>query len=72
MPREASVRLELHDVRGRAVRRLTDGAVLPAGIHHLSWDGRDEAGREAAPGVYFATVSTGGASATRRILRIRG
>ncbi len=72
LPREASVRLALHDVRGRAVRRLTDGAVLPAGIHHLSWDGRDEAGREAPPGVYFATVSTGGASATRRILRIRG
>jgi hypothetical protein len=72
LPREAEVRLVLHDVRGRLVRRVQDGGVLPAGTHRLAWDGRDEGGRDVPPGVYFATVSAGGESAARRILRIRG
>jgi hypothetical protein len=54
------------------VRRVQDGGILPAGTHRRTWDGRDEAGREVPPGVYFASVSAGGEVATRRILRIRG
>jgi hypothetical protein len=72
LPRGAAASLRVADVRGRILRRHAIPAAGAAGTRRWAWDGRDEAGREAPPGVYFATVSTGGASATRRILRIRG
>ena len=72
LARESAVHLAIHDVRGRVVRYLEAGASLPAGVHRLAWDGRDAAGRPAAPGVYFASLDAGGETATRRILRIRG
>ena len=38
------------------IRRLAT-AFLPAGAHRAHWDGRDEAGREAASGVYLVVAS---------------
>jgi hypothetical protein len=40
--------LSLYDVRGRRIRTLRS-----SGPAVLTWDGRDEAGRPVAPGVYF-------------------
>jgi flagellar hook assembly protein FlgD len=49
------VRLDVLDVRGRLARRLLDTRT-GAGPHRLSWDGRDESGREAGAGVYFVRL----------------
>jgi hypothetical protein len=52
------VRLDLFDVRGRLVRRLLheDGG---AGARAVSWDRRDDEGRQVAPGLYFARLVAG-------------
>jgi hypothetical protein len=50
-----SVTLSLYDVAGRRVRRLFRG-VAPAGETDLEWDGRDDLGRPAAPGLYVARL----------------
>jgi alpha-amylase len=63
----ARAELAVFDVRGRRVRTLLAGA-LPAGRHAAQWDGRDDAGRAAPAGLYFARVSAGAASATRRVV----
>jgi hypothetical protein len=61
--------LEIIDVRGRVVRRITAGDARAGSI---TWDGRDSAGHMAPPGVYFATARDGSASApSRRLIRIR-
>ena len=53
LARAGRARLGLFDLRGRLVRELVNGD-LPAGPHEVRWDGRDEAGREAAcSGVYL-------------------
>ncbi len=52
LARSARVRLRLIDVRGREVRTLVDGW-RPGGAHRAFWDGRDDAGRAAASGVYL-------------------
>lgn len=54
----AAARLEILDVRGRRVATLVDAA-LGAGRHTRVWNGRDDAGRPVASGVYVARLEVG-------------
>jgi hypothetical protein len=63
LPRAARVRLELIDVRGRAVATLLDGE-LPAGRHERTWGG------DAAPGIYFLRLVAPGFEQVRRVVRL--
>jgi hypothetical protein len=65
-----SVRLEVHDVSGRLVKRLVDGR-MNAGPHSLRWDGTDTAGRPVATGVYVAKLDSGGQSDSRRLVLLK-
>ena len=69
--REAPVTLRVHDVSGRLVRTLIDGASWPAGRHNATWDGMDENGRPAPAGIYLATIEIGGVRDQRRVARLR-
>lgn len=66
----AAVHLALFDVRGALVRTLVAGESVAAGRHEVNWDGRDEAGRLAAAGVYFYRLETGRYAETRRLVRV--
>ena len=55
----AEVSLRVHDVLGRRVRQVWDGP-LGAGQHRFTWDGRDEAGKAVAAGVYVYRVEVEG------------
>jgi hypothetical protein len=70
LPQDAPVRLWIVNALGQSVRVLVDGS-LPAGVHGVSWDGRDDAGRPAASGVYFHRLQTptGGDLGTMTLLR---
>lgn len=65
-----AMRLDVLDPAGRRVRALAAG-VRAAGEHRLSWDGRDDEGRVAAPGLYFVRLQSEGGSAVRRFVRLR-
>jgi Zn-dependent metalloprotease len=65
-----SVRLQLIDVSGRAVRVLVDGS-MSAGPHAASWNGRDNEGRSLPSGLYFARLDAEGRSVVRRVLMVR-
>lgn len=69
LSRATPVRLEVLDVAGRRVRRLADG-VLPPGAHTARWDGRDDGGRAAPPGVYVAALEAEGVRLVRRLVRL--
>ena len=69
MPRAGRARVSVIDVTGRQVRGLAEG-VFGAGAHDLRWDGRDDAGRTAAAGVYFVRVETGGSARVSRVTRL--
>lgn len=60
--------LSVYDTAGRRVRVLAGGA-FTAGTHALAWDGRDGAGRAAAPGLYFVRLEAAGFAAARRVVR---
>jgi hypothetical protein len=62
-------RLEVYDVTGRLVASRSFD--LPAGASRVHWDGRDDAGRPTAAGVYLARLSVGEQRTVSRILRVR-
>ncbi|HMB71093.1 MAG TPA: MXAN_6640 family putative metalloprotease [bacterium] len=68
---DGPVRLAVYDVRGRMVRRLVQGEVLTAGPHERVWNGVDEAGRPAAPGVYYVRLDAAQSGATNKMLLLR-
>ena len=55
----AGVSLMVYDVLGRRVQQVWDGP-LGAGTHRFTWDGRDEAGKGVAAGVYIYKVEVDG------------
>jgi hypothetical protein len=57
------------DASGRLVRMLGSG-LLPAGDHVLAWDGRDAEGRLQPAGVYWLSVSAGGETSIRKLIRL--
>jgi hypothetical protein len=66
----ARVTLSIFDGAGRCVRRLLD-RVETAGAHVLSWDGRDDAGRALASGVYVCRLSTAGGELSRKLILLK-
>jgi hypothetical protein len=71
LPSSERVKLTVFDVTGKVVRTLVDLPVQAAGRHSATWDGRDEAGRSVAPGVYFSRLETGRFSATERMTLLK-
>lgn len=48
----SAIALRIYDVGGRLVKTLVEGP-QPAGEESVTWNGRDDAGRPVASGVYF-------------------
>ena len=61
------VSIEIYDVLGRKVRKITDREYKP-GIHSLTWDGKNEYGGTVASGMYFYKIQAGEYSETRKML----
>lgn len=70
IPVAGRVRLTIHDVSGRLVRELADGA-YEAGAHTLRWDRNDGQGRPVASGVYYYRMTAGEYNATRTLVLTR-
>ena len=51
--------LEVYDLQGRKVRTLVSGE-RAAGRHEVEWDGRNDASRQVASGVYLLRLSAFG------------
>jgi hypothetical protein len=71
LARPGEVEVTMHDAAGRVVRTLVAGSRLGAGPHAVSWDGRDDDGREVASGVYFCSVRADGEKLTGKMVVIR-
>jgi hypothetical protein len=67
LPEPAAVRIDIFDLAGRRVRGLADHS-LPAGASVIPWDGREQGGERARPGVYFARLVAPGFERTVRVL----
>jgi hypothetical protein len=64
------VQLAVYDQKGRRIRELIAGS-LPVGPHSVRWDGRDDAGRNQASGIYFYRLTVSGLTQTRKMALLR-
>jgi len=63
----ASVTVRVYSLSGRLIRILVNEQLAP-GVYEIGWDGADDHGRPAAPGVYVAIMSAGSFRATQRLI----
>ena len=59
LARGATIDVGLVDGKGQAVRKLASAWTLPAGTHHLVWDGKNDRGEPVPVGVYRYEVRAG-------------
>jgi hypothetical protein len=69
LPERVSVTLSIFDAGGRRVRTVDLGE-RPAGVHSVTWNGRNQSGQPVPAGVYFVSLRAGGAHATSRLIRV--
>jgi hypothetical protein len=62
--------LSVYDPRGRLLRRFDLGS-LPAGEHRVTWNGRDDSGRELPAGVYLLRLTSPGGDANAKAVLVR-
>ncbi|MBL0062343.1 MAG: T9SS type A sorting domain-containing protein [bacterium] len=70
LPQTAQTELKVYNIRGQVVTTLVD-EVVPAGVHQVSWNGKDSFGRAVASGVYIYTLRTPGFQDARKMLLIK-
>ncbi|MGH2569590.1 MAG: Ig-like domain-containing protein, partial [bacterium] len=67
LPADGDVRLSVYNVHGQVVRRLVDERQT-SGQRRVVWEGRDDAGRAVAAGVYFLRLDAGDRRVTRKMI----
>ncbi len=70
LPQAGRVSVEVLDVEGRVVKVLARGE-FARGAHTLGWDGRDEAGRKVASGIYVYRLATAAGTVKRKAVVLR-
>ncbi len=70
LPQSAEVRLTIYDVQGQEVRQLVQQNKA-AGHHMAYWDGKDEAGKQVATGLYFYRLTADQFSVIKKCLLMK-
>jgi hypothetical protein len=70
LPAPASLRVAIHDARGRLVRDLDLGP-RPAGAGSVMWNGTDDSGRACASGTYLLRLHAGAETVSRTVTLVR-
>ena len=70
LPQPTTVKLAVYNLAGQQVAQLVYGP-RPAGLYAVHWDGRSDAGRSLATGVYLYRLQTESQTLTRKLLLLR-
>jgi hypothetical protein len=70
LPQPGRVLLTVYDMSGRLVRTLAHGP-YEAGVYRVPWDGRNEAGRAVASGVYFYQLDAPGRTESKKMVLLK-
>ena len=68
--RTTSINLIIYNLLGQKIRTLIDQKIV-AGVHQIEWDGRNDAGKTVASGIYLYRLSTKGLQQTRKMILMR-
>jgi hypothetical protein len=70
LAQNGKVELTIYNLRGQKVRSLV-GETQSAGEHNVVWNGRDDAGRTLASGMYFYRLKAANYDVTRKALLLK-
>ncbi len=70
LPHTGPIQLRVYDILGRPVCALVEG-VVPAGVHLVSWDGRNEQGQPVGSGVYLYVLQGQAVRKVQRMVLVR-
>ena len=70
VPQGNHVSLTIHDIQGKLIASLIN-AELDAGLHKVTWNGTDHAGRKVASGTYLYRFEYNGQILTRAMLLLK-
>ena len=70
LPEAQPVRLNVYGVDGRKVATLID-ETREAGLHVITWTGRDDAGRPVPSGTYFLRIDAGPYSRSQKMMLLK-
>ncbi|MFH1195144.1 MAG: alpha-amylase family glycosyl hydrolase [bacterium] len=70
LPVISKIELKIYDVLGREIKTLVDTEQLP-GYYSIEWNGKDNSGNQAASGIYFYRLTSGGFSITQKLMLMR-
>jgi hypothetical protein len=70
LPRSSQVRIDIYNVAGQHIKTLVNGN-MNAGYHSITWNGRNEAGKKVANGVYMYRMNSGNFQATKKLLILK-
>ena len=70
LPLRSKVNISIYNVLGQEIKILVNG-VKEYGYHTITWNGKDDLGREMASGVYFARITSHGFTKTRKMLLVK-
>ena len=66
-----NVTLTIYNMAGQRVRELVSDAYMTPGIHRVLWNGLDSKGAPVSSGVYISHLSSGGMTATGRMMLMK-
>jgi hypothetical protein len=70
LPQQANVRLVVRDLEGRQIAIVTQGGVS-GGVHTVKWSARGASGSRPRSGVYFAELTAGQQTLSRRFVLVQ-
>jgi hypothetical protein len=70
LPNRMDASVDIYDIGGRHIVNLLDGT-REAGVHSVSWDGKNRSGIAVSTGVYFCRLRAAKTTITRKIVLLR-
>ncbi|MBN1480208.1 T9SS type A sorting domain-containing protein [candidate division KSB1 bacterium] len=70
LPATMDVQIKMYDLQGHLVNTLMHDK-MPAGRHHVKWDGRDELGHDVPSGVYIYKMVTDQFQDSKKLLLVK-
>ncbi len=70
LPEESQISILIYNIKGQKVKTLATGT-QPAGDYNVTWDGKDESGKDVTSGIYFYKLRTDNKELTRKMLLLK-
>ena len=67
---EGNVAINIFNIKGQKVTTLVN-EIMPAGVHSISWNGKDENDRSVTSGIYFYTMQSGKYHSTKKMMLLK-